>query len=248
MGIETGIAWASVTVNPVIGCQKVSPGCDHCYAKQWTESRLLHLVGPEVAGWNGKLYHTKGWIANAKKAHRDSIKSGISKLIFPSLCDPFDNGWPVATRDELFHVIRETPAANWLLLTKRAPNIKKYLPRDWGEGYQNVWLGVSVENKKYGYPRVEVLREIPAKVRVVSCEPLLEDISDIDLNGIHWLIVGGESGKGCRPMDEQWARNLRDKCQAEHVTFFYKQDGGVNGGGHLLDGVQHYNWPMTKAA
>lgn len=160
------------------------------------------------------------------------------------MMDVFDNEANPAARARLWETIRATPNLDWQLLTKRAPNIAKYLPQDWNDGYPNVWLGVTCENRKHGLPRVDILRQIPAVVRFVSAEPLLEDISEIDLSGIDWLIVGGESGFGYRPMNPEWARSLRDRCATTGVTFFYKQDGGLHGGGHLLDGMQYYNWPI----
>ena len=107
----------------------------------------------------------------------------------------------------------------------RPQNYKRFLPKDWGNGYTNVWLGVTVEDHAYGFPRVDLLRDTPAKIKFLSCEPLLEDISDIDLNGIDWVIVGGESGPGARPFDLAWARSLRQRCDESGVSFFFKQLG-----------------------
>jgi protein gp37 len=130
-------------------------------------------------------------------------------------------------------VIRDTPNLDWLMLTKRASRIERYLPKDWGNGYANVWLGVTAENRQNGYPRVGILRTIPAVIRFLSIEPLLEDVSDINLTGIHWIIVGGESGSRARPFDIEWARNLKTVARRYKSKFFMKQlgqhpvDGGV---------------------
>ncbi|MGA9473297.1 MAG: DUF5131 family protein [Terriglobales bacterium] len=111
------------------------------------------------------------------------------------------------------------------MLTKRPGNLGRYLPADWCEGYTNVWLGVSVDDRKHGFPRLDILRETPAAVRFLSCEPLLEDVSDIDLTGIDWVIVGGESRAGSRVFDVEWARKLRDRCGESHTPFIFKQLG-----------------------
>jgi len=142
-----------------------------------------------------------------------------------SLADIFDEEGPSDARIRLWDLIRNTPNIDWQILTKRPQNYTKYLPEDWGEGYANVWLGVSVDNRKSGYPRVDILRRTPAKVRFLSCEPLLEDVSDIDLVGIDWVIVGGESGAGAREFDVDWARTLLNKCRDGGVAFFCKQVG-----------------------
>jgi hypothetical protein len=131
----------------------------------------------------------------------------------------------LGVRYRLWNVIRETPRLDWLLLTKRAKNIEKYLPKNWGSGYPNVWLGVTVEDRKHGFPRVDILRKIPATKRFLSCEPLLEDISDINLTGIDWVITGGESGNGVREFDLQWARSLQLSAKRYGAAFFMKQLG-----------------------
>jgi len=128
-------------------------------------------------------------------------------------------------RDQLFELIRMTPHLDWLLLTKRADSIEKYLPDDWGNGYPNVWLGVTVEDRKHGLPRIDVLRKIPAVVRFLSIEPLLEDLGEIDLTEIHWVIIGGESGPGARPFDIQWAKSIIDQCSQFGAAPWMKQLG-----------------------
>ena len=134
---------------------------------------------------------------------------------------------------------------DWQLLTKRAPNIVRYLPEDWHDGYKNVLLGVTVENRKNGLPRVEYLRQVPAKVRFLSIEPLLEDLGEIDLSGIHWVIVGGESGHGARPMEVAWVKSVRRQCERKGAAFFFKQWGGrIDKGGCLINGIEVRQWPI----
>jgi protein gp37 len=150
-------------------------------------------------------------------------------------------------REKLWPLIRRTPNLDWLLLTKRADRISQCLPADWGQGYQTVWLGVSVENRKHGLPRIDILRAIPAVVRFLSVEPLLEDLGQMDLTGISWAITGGETGHGFRPVHIDWVRGVRDHCVAQGVTFFHKQMSGLYPGtGVELDGVIHHDFPTPR--
>jgi len=219
------IAWTHHTFNPWIGCTKVSLGCFTCYAK--TEDDR-HLHGPESHWGVGAPRHTTSasYWATPYKWNREAQKENTRKRVFcGSLCDWADDEAPLGVRDRLWDVIRETPQLDWLLLTKRAKNIEKCLPGDWGSGYTNVWLGVSVEDHKYGFPRVDILRKILAAKRFLSCEPLLEDISNINLTGIDWVITGGESGNGVREFDLCWARSLQLAAKHYGAAFFMKQLG-----------------------
>jgi protein gp37 len=139
------------------------------------------------------------------------------------MSDWADDEAPLGIREQMWGVIRDTPNLDWLMLTKRASRIERYLPSDWGNGYANVWLGVTAENKANGYPRVDILRTVPAVIRFLSIEPLLEDVSDINLTGIHWIIVGGESGSKARPFELDWARNLKTVARRYKSKFFMKQ-------------------------
>lgn len=153
-------------------------------------------------------------------------KDGKHWIVFAGdMCDIFDEEGPADARQRMWDLIRRTPNLTWLLLTKRPQNFKKYLPTDWCGGYPNVWLGVTVDDRKHGYPRVDILRKTPAKVRYLSCEPLLEEVGDIDLTGIDWVIVGGESGQGSRAFDVEWARSLCTRCAESNTAFFMKQLG-----------------------
>jgi len=209
---------------------------------------------------------------------RQAARTGNRPRVFcASTADWADDEAPAGQRDRLFELIRKTPRLDWLLLTKRAKNISKYLPQDWGEnGYPNVWLGVTVENTKHGLPRIDVLRKIPAVCRFLSCEPLLEDLGTVSLAGIHWVIVGGETGRnpskkecgmevgkpvvGIRPMDICWAESLIKQCQDQHVAPWFKQLGklpvGLDGeslkvlneeGKRSSNGADWDSWPESLA-
>lgn len=243
MGENTRIAWTNHTFNPWEGCQRVGPGCDHCYA----ESRDVRFTGGTLWGPRAarRVMSDGNWakpFSWDKKAGNDDNNN----LVFcGSLCDWADNKAPDGQRDRLWSVIRSTANLRWQLLTKRAGNIQRYLPDDWDNGYQNVWLGVTVENKKHGIPRIDILRDIPAVVRFLSVEPLLEDLGDVDLRGIHWVIVGGESGNDHRTMERSWVISLREQCADNGVPFFFKQWGGRGGdkGGCLIDLFEHKEFP-----
>lgn len=125
----------------------------------------------------------------------------------------------------MWELFRQTPNLTWIILTKRPQNIVQFLPSDWGDGYQNVWLGTSVENRTNGYPRMDALRSVPATVRFLSCEPLIVGLDDVDLTDFHWVIVGGESGPQARPFDVEWARSIKRQCKNFSSTFFFKQLG-----------------------
>jgi len=161
------------------------------------------------------------------------------------MMDWCDKDAPKGAREALFELIKATPMLDWQLLTKRATLIEKCLPSDWGDGYDNVWLGVTCEDKKYGLPRVDILRKIPASIRFISAEPLLEEISEVDLAGIDWVIIGGESGPGYRRMASQWAENLIVACEKQDVAIWFKQNGGNNigKGGGKLNGREYRQWP-----
>ncbi len=160
-------------------------------------------------------------------------------------------------RDRLWETIRQTPHLSWLLLTKRPENIRKYLPADWGTGYLNVWLGVSAEDKKKGVRRIMLLKTIPATIRFVSFEPLLEDLGELDLTGIHWAIIGGETGPNARSMDAHWAKSILAQCRKQKVAAWVKQLGRypkLNGTPlRLVDddgewdrkGENIHNWPRS---
>jgi protein gp37 len=149
-------------------------------------------------------------------------------------------------REEAWKLIHDTPQHTWQILTKRPQRIKECLPKDWYGGYRNVWLGVSVESRKH-LDRIAQLRDTPAWVRFLSCEPLLEDLGSLDLLMIDWMIVGGESGLNHRPMQDDWVRNIKRQCEYYNAAFFYKQPSGIRTElPALLDGKEHKNWPKVS--
>lgn len=250
MAENSKIEWCDHTFNPVVGCTKVSPACDHCYAEGWAKR------AGRAELWNGTRSRTSAanW-AKPVKWQLDAMKKGVRYRVFcASLADVFDNQWEREWRDDLWQLIRATPNLDWQLLTKRPQNIAKMLPGDWGDGWPNVWLGTTVENQAEADRRIPHLLAVPAKVRFLSCEPLLERVTlleflykNLDVTGkfrthrgkrqmqfvhngsfgkMHWVICGGESGSQARPMDLIWAEMLRDQCAAAGVPFFMKQMGG----------------------
>ncbi len=162
-----------------------------------------------------------------------------------------DKDAPEGAIHDLFELIKATPMIDWQLLTKRATRIMECLPDDWGSGYKNVWLGVTVEDMEYGYKRIDELKKIPAKVKFLSAEPLLENLVDVDnkLDGIDWVIIGGESGSGCREMNPEWAESLLMRCRLMNIPVWFKQYGGNtrDKGGCLIGGVECKQWPIRAA-
>ena len=224
MGTDSAIEWTDHTFNPWEGCQKVGPGCDNCYA----EARDQRFTGGKHWGPGAPRRLTSD--ANWRKPlawNRDAAKTGTRPRVFcASLADVFDNAVPKLWRIALFGLIRETPHLDWLLLTKRPGNIINMLPPDWGTGWPNVWLGCTVVNREEMLRDGPKLRAIPATVRFWSAEPLLGDIGEVPRKIMpSWIITGGESGPKARPMHPDWARSLRDQCQAAWVPFFFKQWG-----------------------
>lgn len=226
MGDKTGIQWADHTFNPWVGCMKISAACDHCYAEGWAK----RTGAPEL--WQGERRRTSAsnWHTPMKWDRAAAKEDRRARVFCASLADFFDNQVPTRWRDDAYWKIAQTQNLDWLLLTKRPENILKMLPSpaigapEWGAGWRNVWLGTTVENRA-ALRRIDVLRDIPAAVRFLSIEPLLEDLGEVDLDGISWVICGGESGPNARPMHPDWARSIRDQCKAAGVPFFFKQWG-----------------------
>jgi len=221
------IEWTEASWNPVTGCTKASPGCFHCYAERMAK-RLQAMGQP-----------------NYRDGFRVALHPGVlsaplnwsrSQLIFVnSMSDLFHEDVPFDFIQKVFAVMTRARQHNFQVLTKRAERLEdlaKKLP--WPS---NVWIGVSVENADYAY-RIEHLRHVPASTRFISFEPLLANAGELDLEDIHWAIVGGESGPGARPMDSAWALSIRDQCVRQSVPFFFKQWGGVHKkkAGRILDG------------
>lgn len=209
---QTRISWTDFSWNPVHGCSRVSAGCDNCYAERVSlEKKLTQL--PWI-GENAKHnVHTK-----PHKLNEPYRLKAPSRVFVNSMSDLFHPVVPLNFVDQVFDVMRDLPQHTFQILTKRPRRAASY-PGDWTE---NIYQGVSVENRKTLY-RIDQLRACRAKIRFLSLEPLLEPLGALDLEGIHWVIVGGESGPGFRPMHHAWAREIRDQCVAANVPFFFKQ-------------------------
>lgn len=228
MGENSKIEWTHHTFNPWWGCVKVSPGCQHCYAETFSKR-----TGHQVWGVNAerRTFGDKHW-KEPLKWDAEAKESGERRRVFcASMADVFEGREDLSPhRWRLFNLIEATPNLDWLLLTKRPENMLKLLPTNWLiDPRPNVWLGTTVENQEQAGKRIPELLTVPAVVRFLSCEPLL---GPIDLKwdkpmrvGIDWVIVGGESGGGARPMHPNWARELRDQCVLAEVPFLFKQWG-----------------------
>lgn len=209
---NTLISWADSTWNPVSGCSRVSAGCDNCYA----ESISLRF-GWTKKPWVGENAAENVVIKPHKLKEPYKLKQA-SRVFVNSMSDMYHPQVPDDFISQIFEVMNYLPQHVFQILTKRPRRAAKW-PGPWSE---NIWQGTSVENRKVLY-RIDQLRECGAKTRFLSVEPLLEDLGELDLDGIHWVIVGGESGRGYRNMDHAWARDIRDQCVEKGVAFFFKQ-------------------------
>ncbi|MCK6406752.1 MAG: phage Gp37/Gp68 family protein [Rhodocyclaceae bacterium] len=235
MATASKIEWTEQTWNPVSGCTKISPGCKHCYAETMAR-RLKAMCAPGYErGFELSLQPTRLEQPLARKKPTVWFVNSMSDLFHEDVPDTYI--------DSVFEVIRATPQHTYQILTKRAERLPVYFSSRRVPG--NVWLGVSVEDQHHGLPRINFLRAVKASIRFLSIEPLLEDLGVIDLSGIDWVIVGGESGPKARPMAAAWARAIREQCEDADVAFFFKQWGGwgadgkrrsKHANGRLLDG------------
>lgn len=244
MGDKSAIEWTEATWNPTTGCDKTSPGCDNCYAL--TLSKRLKAMGQAKYQRDGDP-RTSG-PGFGLTIHPDTLDVPASwsspRVIFVnSMSDLFHKDVPIGYIRQVFDVIAETPQHQYQVLTKRSKRLAEVGQRlDWPA---NLWMGVSVESTKYRF-RLDHLREVGAAVRFVSAEPLLGPLQDLDLEGIHWLIAGGESGARARAMDPAWVVDLRNQCQSAGVPFFFKQWGGhtPKAGGRQLEGRTYDAMPQ----
>ena len=241
MSDRSAIEWTDATWNPVRGCTKVSPGCKHCYAETFAE-RFRGVPGhPFTQGFDLRLIPEK---------LDDPLRWRKAKKVFVnSMSDLFQEEVPV---DFIASVGRVMEAAHWhtfQVLTKRHERMHRLLHAElaWMGNLPNVWLGVSVEDRQHGIPRLSTLKDTPASVRFLSIEPLLEDLGPLDLDGIHWVIVGGESGPRSRAMDESWVLSIQRQCRRHAVPFFFKQWGGPRKGnaGRTLRGQTYDEFPSA---
>ncbi|GAA6353179.1 phage Gp37/Gp68 family protein [Parabacteroides merdae] len=211
---ESKIEWTDKTWNPITGCTKKSTGCLHCYAE--VMARRLKAMGQEK--------YTNGFTVTLhERCLNEPLNwKGNHNIFVCSMSDIFHENVPFEFVDKMFNVIKQTPQHRYQILTKRAKRMTEYFyTRDIPK---NVWLGVTVEAKSYRF-RIDLLRNMPATVKFLSCEPLVEDIEELNLAGIDWVIVGGESGSQARPMQESWVLNIRRQVEEQGSRFFFKQWG-----------------------
>ena len=239
MSDHSTIEWTDATWNPVRGCTKISPGCAHCYAETFAE-RFRGVPGhPYERGFDPRLVPEK---------LAEPLRWGTPRMIFVnSMSDLFHEE---VSDDYILRVVQVMQLANWhtyQVLTKRSERLHGLLQSKLSDASQlpHIWWGVSVENRKHGLPRIDHLRNARTKVRFLSIEPLLENLGQLNLDGIDWVIVGGESGPGARPMDKSWVLSIRDQCIKADVPFFFKQWGGCRKSetGRDLDGRTYSEIP-----
>jgi protein gp37 len=243
MSDHSKIEWTDATWNPLRGCTKISPGCKHCYAEAFAE-RFRGVSGhPYGQGFDLRLVPEK---------IVEPFRWSAPRTVFVnSMSDLFQDGVP----DEYIEaVVRVMVEANWhtyQVLTKRSVRLAKLLsgPLSFTASHRHIWWGVSAEDKKYGLSRIHDLQNAPASIRFLSLEPLLEDLGNLELEGIHWVIVGGESGLGARPMRKEWVENIRRACGDQGVLFFFKQWGGVQKSktGRTLNGRTYDDMPARQS-
>ncbi len=222
---ESSIEWTEHTWNPVTGCTKISPGCKHCYAE--TMARRLTAMG--APGYENGFELAM----HPERLDQPLRRKSPTVYFVNSMSDLFHEGVPDAFIDRVLEVCRQTPQHTYQVLTKRADRLPVFFK---GRSCPpNVWLGVSVEDRKYGVPRIAELKKVEARIRFLSVEPLLEDLGAINLDGIHWVIVGGESGPKARPMAAEWVESVRRQAKAQRVAFFFKQWGAWGADGVRRD-------------
>lgn len=232
MSQESSIEWTDSTWNPVRGCTKISPGCTHCYAETFSE---------RFRGVPGHAYELGFDLRLVPDKLEEPLKWNRPKFIFVnSMSDLFHKDVPDDYVVRTCDVMRKADWHVYQVLTKRSARLRMLAAsalRPYS-ALRHIWWGVSVEDRKYGLPRIADLRNASVAVRFLSIEPLLEELGELDLRGIDWVIVGGESGRGARPMHIEWVTSIRDQCVAAGVPFFFKQWGGVNKkrNGRLLEG------------
>ena len=242
MSSKSHIEWTEFTWNPTTGCSKISSGCKYCYAEAM--AKRLKAIGTRGYENGFELTLLPERLTQPLKRKKQTI------YFVNSMSDLFHEGIPYEYIDRIVDVIKQTPQHIYQVLTKRSSKMLDYFSSR--HVPKNMWLGVTVENIKHGVPRIADLQSINTKVAFLSCEPLLEDIGLLDLKNIHWVIVGGESGKHARPMQESWAESIRSQCNQAGVAFFFKQWGmyGADGkrrskkqNGRILDGKTWLEYP-----
>jgi protein gp37 len=247
MTTTSKIEWTEQTWNPTVGCTKISAGCKHCYAE--TMAKRLQAMGTPGYENGFQLALLPQRLDDPKRRKKPTV------YFVNSMSDVFHDRIPDAYIEQIFDVLRETPQHTYQILTKRAARMARFFRTR--SVPDNAWLGVSVENRRHGVPRIDYLRQVPARIRFLSVEPLLENVGELDLRDIHWVIVGGESGPKARPMKPEWAEAVRVQCGEQDVAFFFKQWGGwgadgqrraKQANGRMLNGRTWDAMPATAAA
>lgn len=238
----SSIEWTDATWNPVRGCTKISPGCKNCYAKTFAE-RFRGVPGhPYEQGFDLRLVPEKLFEPLKWKRPKKIFVNSMSDLFHPDVPDEF-----IVSVAE---VMIQGDWHNYQVLTKRAERLEKLLNSKlkFATVSSHIWWGVSVEDRKHGIPRIEHLRNTPAAIKFLSIEPLLQDLGLVNLKAIDWVIVGGESGRGARPMEQVWVQQLLRQCTKQKVTFFFKQWGGTNkkAAGRILNGRTYDDLPILQ--
>lgn len=233
---QSSIEWTEMTWNPTTGCNKVSAGCKFCYAE--VMAKRLKAMGVEKYSNGFEL-----------AMHEDELKTPYtwkkSKMVFVnSMSDLFHKDVPIEFIKKVFRVMKENPQHVFQILTKRADVLLYYDKEGLLEWSHNIWMGVSVENKTF-MKRIDLLRQTNARTKFLSCEPLIGPLPNMNLKGIDWVIVGGESGRTPRPMKKEWVLDIKEQCHDSDVAFFFKQWGGTNKKktGNLLDGEKYLEMP-----
>lgn len=226
---QSSIEWTEMTWNPTTGCNKVSAGCKFCYAE--VMSKRLQAMGVDKYKDNFKV-----------RLHEHELETPYKwkkpKVVFVnSMSDLFHEDVPIEFVQRVFKVMKDNPQHVFQILTKRADVLRYYDSEGWLDWAHNIWMGVSVENEKV-VDRIELLRQTNARVKFLSCEPLIGSLSNLKLSKIDWVIVGGESGRKPRPMKAEWVKEIKDQCLEQSVAFFFKQWGGTNKkkAGRVLEG------------
>lgn len=247
MTTKSDIEWTEMTWNPVAGCSVLSDGCKNCYAMRMA-ARLEAMGMEKYTGltrktggkhkWTGKVHFDVKYLDAPKKVKKPSL------IFVNSMSDLFHEDVPLKYIQKVFKVMNDTPHHTYQVLTKRAERLEELASElAWSD---NIWMGVSVESKEFKY-RINHLRNTKAKVKFLSLEPLIGSLGRVNLRKIHWVIAGGESGPGARPMEKEWVRDLRDQCVDKNVAFHFKQWGGVQKkkNGRALDGRTHDDDPRN---
>ncbi|MGD0075926.1 MAG: phage Gp37/Gp68 family protein [Candidatus Binataceae bacterium] len=247
MTTRSRIEWTEHTWNPVTGCTNVSPGCKHCYARIMAEC----LKAMDMAGYENGFAVT----LQPNRLSEPLRRRTPTMYFVNSMSDLFHERVLFDFVEQVFEVIARTPHHRYQIVTKRPKRRVSFLKGHTAPA--NVWLGVSVENRKHGLPRIDLLRQVNAAVRFLAIEPLLESLGKFELSEIHWVIVGGESGPGARPMHADWVRAIRDQCFAEAIPFFFKQWGmwepdgqrrSKKANGRMLDGRIWDEFPEPRVS